>query len=122
MNKKAHGLINIKANGDLLKAKGNFSYNLGRPKREAILGVDGVHGYKEIVQVPFIEGEITIDGGIETKSILDITEATVTLELRNGKVITLNNAWSNTEGTVEVEEGKMSIRFESDSEGEEIII
>lgn len=120
MDKRAHGLINIKIDGDLIKAKGNFKYNLGHPKREAIIGVDGVHGYKETHTVPFVEGDITVDGGFALKDLLQITSATIILELKNGKVITFKEAWVNSEGTVEIEEGNLSIRFESTFNGEEI--
>lgn len=44
------GLIQVQVNGEVQDAKGSFSYNLGRPKREAIPGSDRVHGFKEMPQ------------------------------------------------------------------------
>lgn len=41
------GVIFVKVDGGQLRAKGEFEYNLGVPKREAIVGMDGTHGYKE---------------------------------------------------------------------------
>lgn len=38
--------------------------------------------------------------------------ATVTLELANGKMIVLRNAWFASEGTVQTEEGTIALRFE----------
>lgn len=38
---------------------------------------------------------------------------TVTLELANGKIIVLSNAWFAGEGKVECEEGEITVRFES---------
>ena len=58
-NNRVGGIIELKVNSSLLSAKGNFTYNIGRNKKEAVLGADNVHGYKEMPQVPFIEGEIT---------------------------------------------------------------
>ncbi len=49
----------VKVNGDIYFAKGNWTYNSGKPKREGVVGADTVHGYKETPQVPFVEGEIT---------------------------------------------------------------
>lgn len=106
------GLIALKIDGDLCKAKGNFTYNLGKPKRDAIIGADAVHGYKEAVQVPFIEGEITDTSEMSLESLLGITDSTVTLELGNDKVIVLRQSWFAGEGTGNTEEGNIAVRFE----------
>lgn len=106
------GLISLKIDGDIYKAKGNFTYNLGKPKRDAVIGADVVHGYKEAVQVPFIEGEITDTREISLETLAMIDEATVTLELANDKVIVLREAWQAGEGTGNTEEGNIAIRFE----------
>lgn len=115
MSKKLGGTVNLKVNGDIYKAKGSFNYSLGLEKKEAVLGVDGVHGYKSSKQVPMIEGEITITPKVNIKNLLSIGEednVTVTLDLNQGSVIVLRNAWINTEGTIETEESKMSVKFE----------
>lgn len=106
------GLIALKINGELQKAKGAFTYNLGKPKRDAVVGADVVHGYKEVVQVPFIEGEITDHNGMSLEDLLTVDEATITLELANGKVIVLREAWQAGEGTGNTEEGNVAVRFE----------
>src|SRR5690606_31032277 len=85
MSQRRGGLIQFQVNGEIQDAKGNFTYNLGRPQREAIIGADGVHGYKETPQVPFIEGEITDRGNLDLDKLVSTTGATVTLELANGK-------------------------------------
>ena len=56
-NRRA-GILFFKVDG-AHDAKGGFTYNLGGAKREAIVGSDAVHGYKETPRVAFIEGEIT---------------------------------------------------------------
>src|SRR5919206_119372 len=50
------GIISLQVNAQVYDAKGAFTYNLGRPKREAIVGADGMHGYKETPQPGFVEG------------------------------------------------------------------
>jgi predicted heme/steroid binding protein len=57
-NRRA-GRIYFKVDGTQYDAKGSFSYNLGADKRDGIVGADGVHGYKAMPQVPFIEGAVT---------------------------------------------------------------
>jgi len=106
------GLIALKIDGDIYKAKGNFTYNLGKPKRDAVVGADAVHGYKEAVQIPFIEGEITDTSELSLEALVNITDATVTLELGNEKVIALRQSWFAGEGTGNTEEGNIAVRFE----------
>lgn len=106
------GLIALKVNGDTYYAKGNFTYNLGIPRKEGVVGADRVHGYKETPQIPYIEGEITDRQEIDMEAVRKITDATVTLELANSKVIVLRQAWEASEGTGNTEEGNATIRFE----------
>lgn len=110
--KRIGGIIFVKANGTQYRAKGSWTYNLGKLKREGIAGADGVHGYKAMPQVPFIEGTITDDSEISLETLLDLDDATITLELANGKVISLSQAWFAGEGNVTTEEGEIEARFE----------
>jgi hypothetical protein len=113
------GLIELKVDGNIYLAKGNFTYNIGKPRREAVVGADTTHGFKETPQVAFIEGEITDRSDISIEELVSITDATVTLRLGNGKTIVLRNAWYAAEGTFNTEEGNGQVRFEGKS-GEEI--
>lgn len=106
------GIISLKVDGVIHNAKGNFTYNLGKPRREGVVGHDAVHGYKELPQVPFIEGEITDRADLSLEQLVAISDATVTLDLANGKVIVLRNAWFAAEGTFNTEEGNGTVRFE----------
>jgi hypothetical protein len=113
------GIIYLKVGGEIQDAKGNFTYNLGRPKRDAIVGHDSVHGYKELPQIAFIEGEITDRSTLDLESMVTKEDVTVTLELANGKVFVLRDAWFAGEGTGNSEEGNIAVRWEGKS-GEEI--
>lgn len=106
------GLIALKINGDMYFAKGNFTYNLGLPKKEGVVGSDRVHGYKEVPQIPFIEGEITDRNELNLEDLLTLEDATVTLELANGKVIMLREGWYAGEGTGNTDEGNIALRIE----------
>lgn len=106
------GIIFVKVNGGMVNAKGEYTYNLGKPKRDAIVGADAIHGYKEVPQIPFIEGEITDAPNLDLEALLLTENATVTLELANGKVIVLREAWYAGEGTGNTEEGNIAVRFE----------
>lgn len=106
------GIVFVKVNGIQYDAKGEFTYNLGKEKRNAIKGADKPHGYSTEVQIPFIEGKITDSGTLALANICIITGATVTLELANGKVIVLKDAWYASEGTASSSEGEIDFRFE----------
>lgn len=106
------GIIFVKVNGTQYRAKGSYTYNLGQPKRDAIVGSTAVDGYKEVPQIPFIEGEITDDPTVDLQALVTAENATITLELANGKVITLRDAWFAGEGTGNTDEGNIGVRYE----------
>ena len=107
------GVIFFKIDSVMRDAKGNFTYNLGAPKREALIGADlVVQGYKEMGQVPFVEGEITDQRDLILSDFLNLENTTITLELANGKVVTIRNAWYAGDGNVGTEEGNIQLRFE----------
>lgn len=112
MAQRRGGIIQVAVNGVLYQAKGNWTYNLGRPMREALVGSDTVHGYTEKPQVAFIEGEITDSGTLDLAALVSMTDATVTLQLANEKMIALSDAWFAGAGTGNTEEGNVAVRFE----------
>jgi len=118
-NNRRAGRIFVKVDGTQYDAKGDFTYGLGLPKRESIVGSDGVHGYKETPQVPFIEGAFTDSSSLDLATLQQIDNATVTLELANGKIVVLSNAWYASEGNVSTGEGEIPVRFESRKQGVE---
>lgn len=114
------GIIYVKVDGTQFDAKGEFNYNLGYPKLSAIIGADNVHGPKSEVQVSFVEGKVTDDSNLKIADIVLIRDATVTLELENGKTVVWRNAWYAGEGNVTTSEGEIDFRFESRRPAEEI--
>jgi hypothetical protein len=111
------GIISLQLNGEMQDAKGAFSYNLGRPKRTGIVGSDGkLHGYKEEGQAGYIEGEIIDRATLDLAALTGFSDGTVTLELANGKVIVLRNAFYASEGEGNTEEGAIKVRFEGSAE------
>lgn len=118
-NRRVGGRIYVKVNGAQYQAKGEFDYGLGLPKQEAVLGQDGVHGYKTTEQAPYIEGKITDSVDLDLAALAQTDNATVTLELANGKVIALREAWFAGEAKGNTGEGEIEFRFEGMS-GEEV--
>jgi hypothetical protein len=114
------GTISLNRNGVSQECKGNFTFNLGFPKREALMGSSGILGYKETPQVAFIEGEIVDRGDLSIADLVQAADETITLELATGKVVMLRGAWYAGEGTGNTEEGNIGVRFESKQQGEEV--
>src|SRR5689334_18708962 len=117
--RRVGGIIQVQVQGSIYDAKGSFSYNIGREKREAVVGADTVHGYKAMPQVAFIEGVITDRQTLNLEQLVTAKDVTVTLQLANSKVIVLRDAWFAGEGTASTEEGEIQVRFEGIG-GEEV--
>ena len=110
-NRRA-GVLYLRIDGVQYDARGSYTYSLGPPKREAIVGADGVHGYREMPQVPYVEGEITDARDLDVAALQGLTESTLTLELASGKSVVLRDAWYAADGTVTTEQGAVQVRFE----------
>lgn len=106
------GIMFIKADAALLRAKGEFTYSIGSPKREMIPGQSEILGYKEEPAVPFCEGSISDHSELDLQALTLIKNATITLELANGKTFVLREAVYAAEGTVTTGEGEIEVRFE----------
>lgn len=107
------GLFYLKMNGKMIiTTDGEFTFNPGKPKRQAEKdGAMGVAGFSAEAQVPYAEGEIYDTRDLDTESILDAENATVTLELYNGKTFILTGAAYCGEGEI-TSKGRMKVRFE----------
>lgn len=111
-NNRVGGIIELTVAGEIQRAKGNFTYNHGRPIKEAVIGSDAAHGYKELPQIAFVEGEITNHKELNVETLLDRKDITVVLSQPNGKIFVLQDAWFAGEGSVQTEEGNIAVRFE----------
>ena len=118
-NRRVGGILEVKIDGTLFSAKGEFTYNLGTPKREAVVGADSVHGFKEMPQVAYCEGAFTDNDQLDLQKLTEVRDATVTLRLANGKTIVIREAFYAADGKVGTEEGEIEVRFEG-VRGEEV--
>lgn len=114
------GVAYLKVDGRQFALRGKWKSNILPTKREGISGQDGVHGYKEMPRIPTFSGDVSYVEGILVEDLPKIVNATVTLELANGKTHVLRNAWWSDESEVDTEEGSFPVKFEGLS-GEELI-
>jgi hypothetical protein len=115
------GIVAFKIDGEIFDVKGNIQYGLGKPVREAMVGHDRVHGYKELPTAAFCELEITDGSNVSLDFLASITESTIQIELANGKIVVFRRAFcTNPDGLgAGTEEGNIALRFEAE-EGEEV--
>ena len=118
-NRRVGGVIFFKIDSQLYQAKGEFTYRVNKFKRDTVMGPAEVHGFSEKVQPPFIEGALTDSDELDLERLQSLRDATVTLELANGKVIVLREAWYAAEGEVKTDEGEIQLRIEG-IDGEEV--
>ncbi len=109
------GIIQVQINGEIHDAIGNWSYDLGAPKREALVGADRSHGFKETPKPAYIEGEIRDRGNLDLALLQNLDNATMTLNLANGKVIVLRDAYYAGDGVANTDEANIAVRFEGSS-------
>ncbi len=112
-NRRVGGLLFLKVDGELFQAKGEFTYNINPTKRESVVGQDTVHGFSEMPKPIFVEGAITDSDELDVEGFQAIRDATLTLELANGKVIQLREAFYAADGDVTTNEGEIQVRFEA---------
>ena len=108
------GILFVKVDGVQYRAKAtSFEYDLGVPKKESVIGIDGYHGYKETPVIAYISGVITDSADLDVREFADITNAVVTASLANGKVVSFKEAVQSADLTQSTEEGEIPFRFEA---------
>ena len=106
------GIFNIKINGKLFQAgDGEFTFNTGGVKREGKLSSSGVAGFTAKPQIPYCEGDLLNMKDLDVNEILNAEDATVTLELYNGKTFALYDAYYAGDGEIATD-GNIKVRFE----------
>lgn len=106
------GTAFIKLDGGQLSLVGTLSIQPMSRTREGVVGMDGIHGYKESTIIPYIEAEVTKNPELSLKDIERVADSTVTAECADGTVYVLRNAWFAGEATLDAAEGKVTLRFE----------
>ena len=106
------GVAYIFVDGRQYPLRGDLTVSIDTIEREGVAGMDGVHGFTETPRVPFIEGAISDLGGLSLIVLQDMCDVTVTVELANGKVYILRNAWTSTAREFDAAEGQATVRFE----------
>lgn len=109
---KRFGLRALIIDGTRVDVRGNAEYSLGGEMRTGVAGLDGVHGYSVEHQVPYIQCTLSDRGDLKVKDLRAVREATVTVQLENGKAVALRGAWAAGEFGQNPQTGEITARFE----------
>jgi len=112
MAQRIAGIAFLKVDGAIYPLRGNFTVSPSSLERAGLSGQDFVHGYSEMPRVPFIEGDVSLAPDLSTDTVEQVTNATVTAELANGKTYVLREAWCRSALELNTREGQMRVRFE----------
>ena len=109
------GTLNARVDGATVSAKGDWTYNTGQHKREQVVGIDGVHGYRETPQAAFVEGMTSDISGVDLEALKNARDVPVELVLANGKTVVFRDATYCADGDHTIAEGEVQLRFEARS-------
>ena len=114
------GVAFIKVDGFQYLLRGDLTVSIDLFERTGVAGQDSVHGYTENPRVPFISATLTDTGGMSLSQLQQVTCSTITVELNNGKVYILRDAWAAEARELNTAEGSVAVRFEGMA-GEEML-
>jgi tail tube protein len=106
------GIAYWTVDGTQMAVRGNLEVMPSRFERTGIAGQDRVHGYSELPVVPYVAGDVSTLEGTSVEAIDAVTDATITVEMANGTVYYLRNAWRAERSTVNTRDGQFHVRFE----------
>lgn len=111
MSGKIAGTCYVKADAEQFEVSGGVEVPLLSVKREAVMSLSGVAGYKETANRPFIKITANVPKDFPIGKLQEATDMTVTAELANGKVYTLSGAWLDGEPALKADEGTVDLEF-----------
>lgn len=111
MAKRVAGICYIKVNGEQLEVSGGVEVPLVELKRESVMGLAGVAGYKETALEPYVKVTAVFMPSFPIDTLRTNTDMTVTAELANGKVYTLSGAFLKGEPSAKGDDGTAELEF-----------
>ena len=106
------GTAYMAINGKTVALVGDFEWNTGTVTRESLVGMDGVHGFKEKPKPSKMKATLRDLGNVSVAAFNNLTDVTITVELANGKRVTMRNAWQVGEMPAKAEDGTVDLEFD----------
>ncbi|MFM0243784.1 phage tail tube protein [Paraburkholderia sediminicola] len=115
------GIAQATIDGVTQQLEGGLKYSVGTVKREALVGKDGFHGWKETPVAPYMEMVLRDSGGLSLADFNAIRNSTIVITLANGKIVTGRNMGTVDAQEVDTEEAKFTCRLEGPQVSEQIV-
>ncbi len=109
------GTAYVTCDGITIMVAGAFKYSPSTVKRDTLTGMDGVHGYKETPNAPYISCQVRDSGGTSLSDFNGQTNVTIVGELANGKTIIGSGMWCVNTQEVDSTEATFDLRWEGGS-------
>lgn len=106
------GVAYITVDGKSYMLAADATYSVSKVKRETLSGQSGVQGYSEAPIPGTISGAFRDAGSLTVADFNAMTNATVMLELANGKMIVGRNMWTVESQEVKTQEATFEVKFE----------
>lgn len=109
------GTASFTVGGVTYLLSGELSYIVSTVERESLVGMDSVHGYKEMPHVGQIKGTLRDNSSIKVADFNAMTSVNITLQLANGKTIVGSNMWCTGVQEAKATDGTFEVSFEGNS-------
>lgn len=106
------GTAQVVADGVSYQLEGGAKYNPSTVKREAMVGQDGFHGWKEIPIAGKISMSIRDAGSLTVANFNAMRNSTITLTLANGKTVIGRNMGTTEVNDVDTADAKFDVTWE----------
>jgi len=112
MAQRVAGTAFLMVDGDQQRVRGNFTVSPNSFEREMLAGQDGVHGYRELPRVPWIQCDLTTVEELNVEDLELQTDVTVVAQLANRKQYSLSNATCKGGIEINTRDGQATVRWE----------
>lgn len=112
------GLASVTIAGRTYMLASNFKYRPSKVERETLPGMDGIHGFKEVIKAGRISMTLRDAAGMSVAAFNAMVNVSIQAQLANGKVIVGNNMWAVESQEVESMEATFDVAFEGNDVSE----
>ena len=109
------GTTTIHVDGAQIPLKGSITLSVDTTSRESQMGLDGRHGWKEAQETPFVEVTVSLTEELDLTRLSAIVDATIQVNLANGKKAIIGRATQTNHVQISPEEGEVTFRFEGET-------
>lgn len=106
------GTAQVTVDGATYQLEGSLKYSVSTVKREAMIGKDGFHGWKETPVTGSISMSLRDAGNLTVANFNAMRNSTVVATLANGKIITGRNMGTTDAQEVDTDDAKFDVKFE----------